>query len=422
MPEQSAIENRAFAETPALRRRLTCTLLTLYGLGTTIGAGIYVLVGKVAAAAGLFAPVSFVIAALLATFTALSFGKLASRYPKSAGEAVYVEAAFGHPKLSFAVGLAVALVGLISCAAIVSGVVGYLQNLVALPSWLIVLAMIGLLAVIAGWGIAESVTVASLVTLLEIGGLLAILWVGRDAFAHAPDGFAEIRTNWASVGWSGLFAGAVLAFYAFIGFEDMVNVAEEVKDPERNYPRSIVITLVVTVALYVGVSVVSIHALPLAHLTESKAPLSEIFAGLTGWPTYAIDGLATVAVVNGALIQIIMASRVFYGLAGQGWLPPWLSRVNARTRTPLHATALAALIVIVFAFALPLVTLAKLTSLITLLIFAIVNMALLRLARFKGDGENSFARWGLIAAMGAVFSIAFAMFQIGDFLGFGERI
>lgn len=403
---------------PALQRRLSFTLLTLYGLGTTIGAGIYVLVGKVAASAGLFAPLSFLIAALLAAFTALSFGELAKRYPKSAGEAVYVEAAFGRPMVSFAVGLSVALVGLISCAAIVSGVVGYLQNLVQLPGWFVVLAVIALLAAIAAWGIAESVTVAAVVTVLEIGGLLVILWVGRGAFTEAPAALGGLRESWAPVGWAGLTSGVVLAFYAFIGFEDMVNVAEEVKDPERTFPKAIAITLVVTALLYGGVSVVSISALPLDDLAASKAPLSDLFARLTGLPTYTIDGLATVAVVNGALIQIIMASRVFYGLAGRGWLPAALGRINARTRTPVRATALAALLVTVFAFSLPLVTLAKVTSLVTLLIFSVVNLALLRLgARSESGGPRGywFPRW--VPLMGFIFSLGFALFQIGEFLG-----
>jgi amino acid transporter len=407
---------------PALRRRLSFTLLTLYGLGTTIGAGIYVLIGKVAASAGLFAPLSFLIAALLAAFTALTFGELAARYPKSAGEAVYVEAAFGRPAFSFAVGLSVALVGLVSCAAIVSGVVGYLQNLVQLPGWFIVLAVIGLLAVIAAWGIAESVIVAAVVTVLEIGGLLVILWVGRDAFMQAPATAEVFRENWAVAGWTGLASGAVLAFYAFIGFEDMVNVAEEVKDPEHTYPKAIAVTLVVTALLYVGISVVAVSALSLEDLAASKAPLSALFAELSGLPTYSVDALATVAVVNGALIQIIMASRVIYGLASQGWLPAALGRINERTRTPVRATVLSAFVVVVFAFALTLVTLAKATSLITLLIFAIVNLALVRLGgRSESPSAKKyyFPRW--VPFLGFVFSLGFALFQIAEFLGVFAR-
>lgn len=406
------------SDPPPLRRRLSFTLLTLYGLGTTIGAGIYVLVGEVAAAAGLFAPISFLIAAFLAAFTAMSFGALAARYPRSAGEAVYVDAAFGKPHVSVAVGLSVALVGLISCAAIVSGVVGYLRNLVGLPDWLIVLLVVLLLAAIAAWGIAESVTVAAAITVLEIGGLLVVLLAGREALADLPSLLDDMPSNWRSVGWAGLCSGTILAFYAFIGFEDMVNVAEEVREPERNYPRAIAVTLIVTAALYTCVSMVSITALPLDELAASGAPISDIFERLTGLPGFAIDGLASVAVVNGALIQIIMSSRVFYGLARQGWLPDLLGQVNERTRTPLAATVFAGVLVLGFAFALPLVTLAKITSFITLLIFAMVNLALLRLIEMSESEEprkRRFPRW--VPLCGFVFSIAFALFQFAEFVG-----
>jgi len=290
---------------------------------------------------------------------------------------------------------------------------------VALPAWLIVFIVVLLLAAVAGWGIAESVTVAAVVTVLEIGGLLAVLWAGRGALAGLPPLLESAGANWASVGWLGLFSGTILAFYAFIGFEDMVNVAEEVREPERNYPRAIAVTLIATALLYVGVSLVSIAAVPLDELAASKSPLSDVFERLTGLPGYAIDGLASVAVVNGALIQIIMSSRVLYGLADQGWLPAVLGRVNARTRTPLLATGFASLLVLAFAYTLPLVTLAKVTSLITLLIFAMVNLALLRLGGGRGSvpgGEADFPRW--IPLWGFVFSLAFALFQIGEFVVF----
>jgi amino acid transporter len=239
---------------------------------------------------------------------------------------------------------------------------------------------------------------------------------------QAPATAVVFRENWAVAGWTGLASGAVLAFYAFIGFEDMVNVAEEVKDPEHTYPKAIAVTLVVTALLYVGISVVAVSALSLEDLAASKAPLSALFAELSGLPTYSVDALATVAVVNGALIQIIMASRVIYGLASQGWLPAALGRINERTRTPVRATVLSAFVVVVFAFALTLVTLAKATSLITLLIFAIVNLALVRLGgRSESPSAKKyyFPRW--VPFLGFVFSLGFALFQIAEFLGVFAR-
>ncbi len=401
-----------------LKRSLSLPLLTLYGLGTTVGAGIYVLVGKVAGVAGVLAPVSFIVAAVLAGLTALSFSQLVVRFPRSAGEAVYVEQAFGRPALSMAVGLAVVVVGLVSSAAIVSGAVGYLQNIVAAPGWVIILATVLFLTGVAVWGITESVLIAGIATVLEIGGLGLIVWVGRDAFgadvistvvARRPDdsGFAVL----------GVLSGAVLAFYAFIGFEDMVNVAEEVRRPERVFPRAIGITLAATLIIYTAVSWVAVATMPIEQLSASTAPLSDIFVRLTGLPTLAIDGLAVIAVLNGALVQIIMASRVLYGLGRQGTLPAIFASVSRRTLTPVFATGVSAGILLTLAFTVPLEALARFTSTLTLLIFAAVNLALLRL-NVSSDGVRVTPATAIVLpALALVSCLGFVLFQLVDFLG-----
>jgi amino acid transporter len=402
---------------PTLKRSLSLTLLVLYGLGTTIGAGIYVLVGKVAGEAGLFAPLSFLVAAVVAGPTALSFGTLAARYPKSAGEAVYVDEAFGRAQLARAVGLAVVFVGLVSSAAIVSGAVGYLQNVVPMPDWTGLLLIVALLGLVAVWGISESVIVTAAATVTEIGGLLLIVWFGRDAFVAERIAVTVSQSpGFSEVGAAGILSGAILAFYAFIGFEDMVNVSEEVRDPSHNMPRAILITLLITTGLYVLVAWVSIAHMSVGALSESAAPMSDIFRRLTGWPSYAFDLLVVGAVMNGALVQVIMASRVLYGLAQQGWLPSSFGVVGARTRTPLVATAAAALGVFAMALTFPLEGLARATSLVTLLIFALVNLALIRLGPSPAAGAG---RWGTataLPALGLAFSIALAGFQLTDAL------
>ena len=404
-------------QTYELRRSLSLTMLVFYGLGTTIGAGIYVLVGKVAGEAGVYAPLSFLLAALVAAPTALSFGELAARYPRSAGEAVYTDAAFGLPQFSRAVGLAVVCVGLISSAAIVSGAVGYLQNMVAMPDWFGLLAVIGLLVVVAIWGISESVLLTAVATVIEIGGLLVIVWFGRDAFD--PSRVVEtVSVQPFDAVWPvGIVSGAILAFYAFIGFEDMVNVSEEVRDPSRTVPRAIAITLVVTAILYGLVSWVSVSTLPVEQLAASKAPMSDIFARLTSLPTDAFDALVVGAVINGALVQIIMASRVLYGLARNGWLPSLIGAVSVRTRTPYIATLLAGSCVLLMALMLPLETLARATSLITLLIFAVVNVALVRV-RGRAIDVRGFRRLPVAVPVGGlVLSLALAGFQILGLVG-----
>lgn len=402
---------------PVLKRSLSPTMLVLYGLGTTVGAGIYVLVGKVAGEAGVYAPLSFLIAALVAAPTAVSFGALAARYPRSAGEAVYVEEAFGFPQLSQLVGLAVVFVGLVSSAAIVSGAVGYLQNIVSVPTWAGLLLIVALLGLIAVWGISESVIVTAIATVLEIGGLLLIVWFGRDAIGlDRISVFASQAPSISEIGAVGIFSGAILAFYAFIGFEDMVNVSEEVRDPSRNMPRAIMITLLVTTLLYGLVSWVAVVHMSADALSGSAAPLSDIFRKLTGWPSFAFDTLVVGAVMNGALVQIIMASRVLYGLAQQGWLPTAFGVVGVRTRTPIVATATASLGVCAMALVFPLEELARATSFVTLLIFAMVNLSLLRVRRTASNASDWKAPSAVVPGLGLAFSLALAGFQLTDFL------
>lgn len=404
-------------QSQSLKRSLSLPLLTLYGLGTTIGAGIYVLVGKVAGVAGVLAPISFLVAAVLAGVTALSFSQLVVRFPRSAGEAVYVDKAFGRPALTMAVGLAVVLVGLVSSAAIVSGAVGYLQNIVAAPTWLIILLTVGFLTTVAIWGITESVMIAGVATVLEIAGLAVIVWFGRDAFsAETITTVAANRPADAGFGTLGILSGAVLAFYAFIGFEDMVNVAEEVRQPEHIFPRAIAITVLVTLIVYTAVSWVAVATMPIQQLSASTAPLSDIFIRLTGWPTLAIDGLAVIAVLNGALVQIIMASRVLYGLGRQGSLPAVFASVSRRTHTPVFATGISAALLLTLAFLFPLESLARFTSTLTLLIFATVNLALIRLNVSSDAIQSNFITAFVLPILGFVSCLAFVMFQIGDFL------
>ena len=374
------------ARRPELKRSLSLPLVTLYGLGTTIGAGIYVLVGKVAADAESHAPLAFLLASLLVAFSALSFAELSARFPRSAGEAIYVHEGFGRRGLALATGLLVVLAGLVSCATISRGFVGYLQALVTLDPLFVLVTLIVALGALAAWGIAESVSFAAFLTLIEIAGLIFVIWSGRESLATLPDRWPELVPPVEAGAWLGIFSGSVVAFYAFIGFEDMVNVAEEVKDVSRTLPLAIVTTLVVTTAVYLALGLVAVLTVSPGELAASEAPIALIIersgAGDGRW----ISVIAILAVLNGALIQIIMASRVLYGLASRGWLPARLASVHPRRKTPMTATLIATLIVLGFALALPLETLARATSLVTLVIFALVNLALWRI---KGREDRS---------------------------------
>lgn len=393
---------------PALRRRLNLPLLIFYGLGTTIGAGIFVLVGKVAGRAGMAAPVSFLVASLLAAFTAFSFAELVARYPRSAGEAIYVREGFGSHRLALVVGLMVALSGVVSSAAIVNGSVGYLQEFAALPRVPVVILMLALLAGLALWGIGESVTAAAIFTVLEIGGLLLVVWAAKGSLLELPVRGAELIPSADAAVWIGVTAGAMLAFYAFLGFEDLVNVAEEARDATHTMPAAILITLVATTLLYVLVSTVSVLTVPPVELAQSSAPLAFVYERSTGGASGIISGIAVFAVLNGALIQMIMASRVIYGLADQHELPGGLAWVHPRTRTPMVATGLVAGVILVLALGFPLERLAETTSVIVLIVFALVNLALVMIKR-RGtpapEGVRTYPIW--VPAIGFAASAGF---------------
>jgi len=398
-----------------LKRSISLPLLTLYGLGTTVGAGIYVLIGEVAGLAGVWAPVSFLVAALLAAPTAFSFGELSARYPRSAGEAVYVSAGFGAPWLATFVGLLVALVGISSSAAIANGFVGYARHFIDLPAGAIITILVILLGAIAAWGVTESVALAALVTVIEIGGLLLVIWVGAASGVDV----SVVHDTGTSLDWavaSGVLAGAILAFYAFLGFEDMVNLAEEVRDAPRIMPTAITVTLVVTGLLYVAIATVAVRVVPLETLAGAEAPLALVYSRATGGSANLISAIGAVAVINGALIQIIMASRVLYGLSNQGWLPAIFASLHPRTRTPVVATAFVSALVLALALALTLVRLAELTSTITLIIFALVNLALMRVKARAAppEGIKVIPYW--VPSVGFVVSSGFALYQFARYI------
>jgi APA family basic amino acid/polyamine antiporter len=394
-----------------LKRSLSFPLIMFYGLGTILGAGIYVLVGKVAGHAGLYAPISFFVASALAAFSAFSYAELSGRYPKSAGEAVYVYEALGSRPLSVLVGLLIVAVGIVSTGTMANGLIGYVQLFVDVPRWLIISALVLGLGLLAAWGIRQSVIAATLITVVEVFGLLLVLWVGRGSLSTLPARWPELVPNGDSLVWVGILLGAFLAFYAYIGYEDMVNVAEEVKTPTRNLPLAILTVLAITTLLYVSVSLVAVLAVPPEALATTGAPMALVFERATGTTPTVIALISVISVVNGALIQVIMAARILFGLSRQGWLPRQLGTVHPMTRTPLVATSLITGLILVFSLWLPLVALARATSFITLTVFALVNFALWWIKRRipRVEGVLAFPRW--VPFLGLVANLSFVVFQ-----------
>lgn len=370
---------------PELIRKLSLPLLIFYGIGTILGAGIYVLVGKVAGEAGFYTPFSFIFASLLAAFSAFSYAELAARFPRSAGEAIYIQEGFGIKKFSIVVGLMIVTVGIISIATLAHGFAGYLRVFFDLPETLIVVSLVLFIGVVCIWGIGQSVLMASIMTVVEIIGLLIILYIGRDAFSLVPAKFPEMIPPLDMSIWTGILMGSFIAFYAYLGFEDIVNVAEEAIQPRINIPLAIIISLVVTTIFYILIAMVAVLLIPTKELALSNAPLAMLYETTTGQSPVIITVISLISVVNGALIQMIMGSRVLYGMSKKKWLPSKIGEIHSATHTPLIATMIIVLFVLFFALIFPLLSLAKITSFITLIIFMCINFALVKIKYSQKD-------------------------------------
>lgn len=397
-----------------LKRSLSLPMITFFGLGNIMGAGIYVLVGKVAGEAGYFAPLAFFVASIVAAISAFSYAELSARYPVSAGEAVYLHEGLNVRVLTIGVGLLITIAGMVSTSALVHGFVGYLSVFVDWPNWLTIVSVVLILGTVAIWGIGVSVMVAAIFTIIELIGLLIIVVLGGDYIADTNLQLSSNAFSLSTISWAGVFSAAFLAFYAYLGFEDMVNVAEEVKQPEKNMPRAILIAVVVSTLLYAGVSTVAVMVIEPQQLAVSKAPLADVYQKITSEKPVLLTVIGLFAVINGALIQIIMASRLLYGMSKNAWLPRFLSHVNPKTNTPIASTLVVIFIVLVLSLLFHLVTLAQITSYIVLSVFALVNLSLIKIKVKDPQPENVrvYSKW--IPVMGFLTAFLFIMIEINN--------
>jgi amino acid transporter len=354
-----------------LRRRIGFGLLTAYGVGVMVGAGIYVLVGAVAAEAGIWAPISFLIAGVIAAPTALSYAEFSARVPEAAGEAAFVRKGLQSRFLSVLVGLAIVMAGTISAAAVLRGGTGYLMLVMDLHAGWTMVVLGALLTAVAVFGVMESLALAAVFTVVELCGLALVIWAGWEA---------PVSQDWATpppFALAGVGAAAVLAFFAFIGFEDIVNMAEEVSDPVRTMPKAILVALVLTTVIYTLVAVAAVRAVPLDTLGASERPLALVWQAAQGGDAKFLSTIAVFAALNGVLAQIVMASRVLFGLGKREQGFAFFHHVWRRTGTPVLATCLVGTFVILGALALNVGLLAEMTSSILLGVFVLVNLALL---------------------------------------------
>lgn len=398
----------------SLKRDISLFLLVFYGLGNILGAGIYVLIGKVASIAGLFAPISFLVACIIVLFTALTYAELSSRFPFSAGEALYAKEAFNSKSLSILIGVFISLSGILSSATILHGFNGYISNFIEVPEYIISPLTLLILTIIAIIGIGHSVKVATVLTLIEIFGLLLIIFAGVENLSFKNINITEYIPPFEISVWYTISLGAFLAFYAFIGFEDMVNIAEEVKEPTKTMPKAIVISLVIATLIYIAVAFISLIAIKPEVLANSPAPLADVYETLTNKSPVILSFIGIFAVINGALVQIIMVSRVFYGMSMNKWIPEYFSIVDEKTRTPIVSTIFASILILVFNLWLPITTLASLTSFFIFIIFTLMNFALIKIKKQNPNPTGIVSYPMIIPILGIIINITFILIQVSS--------
>lgn len=391
MIENSAtLSNADISHAQKLNRVVSLPMLIFYGVGVTVGAGIFALSGEVVGISGNFAPWSFLLAAFIAGLTAVSYAIQSNDSPRAAGEAWYVRQAFGE-KTGIAIGLLLVLSALLSSAAIAVAFGNYLGELVSLPKKLLILIAIITISLVAWKGIKETVVFAALITLIEVGALVVVIAVGMPDVLVIEDLPAMILPQSSVADYSLIFTGAIVAFFAFIGFEDIVNMGEEAINAERSLPIAIIATLIITLLIYALVSVVCVAAPDRSQFLSSDAPLAYIFESTTGRNPWVISLCAAIAMINGILVQLVMASRVLYGLSTTGSLPKVFAYVDRNSHTPSFSIVFVASIILAFALTLNLVNLAKYSSFALLVVFCTVNLALW--FRNNQNGKSEFGLW-----------------------------
>lgn len=394
-----------------LRRVLGVPLLVGYGVGVIVGAGIYVLVGPVVAAAGVFAPVSFLLAGAIAAMTAVCYAELAARFPEAAGAAAYVKEAFGSDLLSRVIGVAVAAVTLTSTAAVARGSGGYVQYVFDLAPTSIMAAIVVASTVVACIGVRDSVLIAAAMTVVEVTGLVLVIVAGwtrmppiADALLMAPMALADVKPV-------AVAAGAFLSFFAYIGFENLANMAEEARESEKSLPRALLLSLGISTALYILVATVAVASRSADPSMHHLTPLLDVGVGAGWYSPPLIAAIALIAISNGVLIEILMLSRLVYGMAHRGWLPRWLAKVQPSTASPVRATLLSGVAVLALTLSFDTTFLAGLTSTMTLLVFAIVNGGLWRLQRLRPRARG-FAAPHLLPPLAAATCLGLAAVQL----------
>jgi APA family basic amino acid/polyamine antiporter len=397
---------------PKLKRRVSLFALTVYGVGNILGAGIYGLIGEVVEKTGNLSWLSFILAAVTGAFTGLSYAELSAMYPKSAAEFVYTEEAFKRRVLSFILGWIIIFSGILSASTVSLVFGGYLSNLFGISSLLLniffAIILVVILSLVNLIGIKTSTRTNIIFTFIEASGLIIIIILGF--FGTEQPNYFALPTGYSFLI---IFPAIALIFFAYIGFEDIANIAEEVKEPHKNLPKAIIYSIIITTILYCFVAISIVNILDSAMIAASEAPLKDVAEEILGpFGGILLSLIALFATANTVLIMLIVTSRMMYGMARDKALPRELKRISPRYRTPIISVFLTMIFTIVPIFFGDISIVAEATVFGVLINFFLVNISLLALRKSKPDQERpfklepSFKGYPIIAILGSIICIA----------------
>jgi len=412
-----------------LKRELSLSDAVFSGMGIILGAGIYSLISGAAGLTGNSIWLSFLIAAFVASLTGLSYAELSTIFPKSAAEYSYVKNAFNN-NLGFFVGWLELFADVVAISTVALAFGGYFSSLFG--GHMIIISVLLILAVsfVNFLGIKESSKMNVLLTIIEILGLFIIIFLGINHIGTVN--YLELPN-----GMSGLFKAVGIVFFAYLGFEEIVNIAEEVKNPKKNLPKAIIICIVVSTIIYVLVALSVVSIANWKDLANSSAPLSYVTSKVLGTPGYVLMSfIALFATANTVLLFLLVGSRMLYGMSKGGSLPRIFSKVHNKTKTSFVSIFTVMILSILFVMIGNIITVASLVDFAVFLIFVFVNLSLIILRYKKPDLKRRFrvplniGKFPLISFFGLIFSFFMLFhFNFNTFLivigvslvGFGVR-
>ena len=369
-----------------LKRHMGLFQLTMYGVGLILGAGIYVLIGEAAGFAGDAVWIAMILGSIVALFAGFSYAELSSVFPKAAAEYVFIKNAFKNNFFAFLIGWLTAVTSIITAATVALGFGGYFAEFVDLPIIISAMGLLVVLSVVNFIGIRESAWTNTIFTIIEASGLILIIVIGFTFSSPEPVNYTESPS-----GFTGIVLAFVLIFFAFIGFEDMANVAEEVKKPKKTLPRAIILSVIIAGILYILVSLAVVRVVNWEELSNSAAPIALVAQrGLGSEAHILLSAIALFAITNTVLITLVAGSRIFYGMAREKVFPSILEKIHFKTKTPWIAIIVIMITSIAFTFVGDIVIVANITVFAIVITFAAINLAVIVLRYTEPDIERKF--------------------------------